>query len=85
MCILQWLSTLHRVVVTSSDMINHGEGSQGYCDANTIIQRRQSMAFFYNVNKDAIISNLNPEESKYEPIIAGDFLMAKHLAATGAA
>lgn len=56
-------------------------------------ERRQSMAFFYNVNRDAMISNIftdtdHPEDmayrtSKHEPIYAGDFLMQKHLAAQG--
>ena len=48
--------------------------------------RRQSVAFFHNLNKDAVVDNLmakvSGEENKYEPIVAGDFLMQKHLAAT---
>mgnify|MGYP003385443684 CR=1 FL=1 len=43
--------------------------------------RRQSMAFFHNLNRDALVCNLRKdEEDKYEPIRAGDFLMQKHLA-----
>ena len=43
--------------------------------------RRQSMAFFHNLNRDAVVSNLRKdEEPKYEDILAGDFLMQKHLA-----
>lgn len=43
--------------------------------------RRQSMAFFHNLNRDALVRNLRKdEEDKYEPIRAGDFLMQKHLA-----
>ena len=45
--------------------------------------RRQSIAFFYNLDKDAVVSALPSTElgpSKYEPIVAGDFLMMKHLA-----
>jgi isopenicillin N synthase-like dioxygenase len=81
----KWQSTLHRV-------INPPEGSQW--------GRRQSIAFFYNLNPDASVSRLrthenknkskgdegegdtaeDEEESKYPPIIAGDFLMEKHLA-----
>ena len=43
------------------------------------------MAFFYNLNPDAKVSMLKMklnenEELKYAPIIAGDFLMEKHLA-----
>jgi isopenicillin N synthase-like dioxygenase len=85
----RWLSTLHQVVMTPSEFSSTevnvaGVNGEGYCKNMTA--RRQSMAFFYNVNKDAVISNLHPEdqESKYEAIVAGDFLMAKHLAATGA-
>lgn len=62
----RWVSTLHRVVVT--------EGEDTSC-------RRQSIAFFHNVNRDAEISVLaQGEEPKYPPIIAGEFLMQKHLA-----
>ena len=43
--------------------------------------RRQSIAFFHNLNRDARVSNLRADEpDKYEPIQAGDFLMQKHLA-----
>ena len=42
--------------------------------------RRQSLAFFYNVNKDALIQCLTDETPKYEAVVAGDFLMSKHLA-----
>mmetsp|Transcript_20923 Transcript_20923/g.30146 ORF Transcript_20923/g.30146 Transcript_20923/m.30146 type:complete len:326 (-) Transcript_20923:102-1079(-) len=65
----RWQSTLHRV-------INPPQGS-GW-------GRRQSIAFFYNLNKDAKVTVLGDEEPKYEPIIAGDFLMQKHLAAMAA-
>lgn len=44
--------------------------------------RRQSMAFFHNLNRDALVTNLRTEEEpKYPPILAGEFLMQKHLAA----
>lgn len=72
----EWLSTLHRVVDMTEFL-----GSNDNC---IVSQRRQSMAFFYNVNKDALITVLNSENPKYEPIVAGDFLMAKHLASIGA-
>lgn len=61
----RWQSTLHRVV-------NPPKG--------TTWVARQSMAFFYNVNKDARIHCLMDEEPKYAPVVAGEFLMAKHLA-----
>ena len=69
-----WLSTLHRVI--NPALPQNGEE----CLSST---RRQSMAFFHNLNRDAIVSVLNSENPKYEPIIAGDFLMQKHLAAQG--
>lgn len=68
-----WLSTLHRVV-------NPEDGAECWADRSST--RRQSVAFFYNVNKDASITNLTPSEDKYAAIVAGDFLMQKHLAAT---
>lgn len=63
----KYQSTLHRV-------INPPEGSNW--------GRRQSIAFFHNVNKDSVVSVLGSDEPLYPPIIAGDFLMEKHLAAT---
>eukprot|EP00977_Amphora_coffeiformis_P001403 scaffold287_cov173-Amphora_coffeaeformis.AAC.17 len=69
----KWVSTLHRVVVFGSSNNN----------------RRQSMAFFVNMNADALIEPVpscisaeNPR--RYEPITAGQHLMAKHLASVGA-
>ena len=64
----EWKSTLHRVV-------NPENPSQW--------ARRQSIAFFHNPNRDAIIEPLlGPnEQAKHEPIVAGDFLMQKHLSA----
>lgn len=67
----KWLSTLHRVVVLPG------------ADSS---QRRQSMAFFHNINRDAEVSVLLRDASdkpRYPPIIAGDFLMQKHLASMG--
>ena len=66
----KWQSTLHQV-------INPPSGSNW--------GRRQSIAFFYNLNPDAVVTVLGNEEPKYEPIIAGDFLMQKHLASMAAA
>ena len=60
-----WQSTLHRVIIPPAGS-NWG--------------RRQAIAFFHNLNKDAVVENLTQEKSLYEPIIAGDFLMQKHLA-----
>jgi len=62
----RWQSTLHRVIVPPHEV------SWG---------RRQSIAFFYNLNKDAVVESLvKDEEAKYPAIVAGDFLMEKHLA-----
>lgn len=70
----RWVSTLHRVV-------------QPPQAALAPPARRQSMAFFHNVNHDTIIDCIptcsgpnNPP--KYEPIAAWDLLMQKHLSAT---
>ena len=64
----KWQSTLHRV-------INPPAGSNW--------GRRQSIAFFHNINPDAVVSVLGGDEPLYPPIVAGQFLMEKHLAATG--
>jgi len=70
----RWVSTLHRVVLPPRD-------AKGSC-------RRQSMAFFHNINPDHMVqcieSCATPETPpKYPPIKAFDFLMEKHLASTG--
>jgi isopenicillin N synthase-like dioxygenase len=50
-------------------------------------ERRQSMAYFCNVNGDTIVSPLattcRNHPPKYEPISAKEHLMAKHLASMG--
>jgi isopenicillin N synthase-like dioxygenase len=68
----KWVSTLHRVIIPSSD--NYQE-----------IERRQSIAYFCNVNGDALVETLetcvdNNRPSKYPPTTAKEHLMAKHLA-----
>lgn len=65
----EYLSTLHRVVNPEDSFFEEGTST-----------RRQSVAFFHNVNKDALIENLTKDEAKHEPIVAGDFLNKKHLA-----
>eukprot|EP01031_Cornospumella_fuschlensis_P035062 gene35062-42463_t len=67
----RWLSTLHRVIIPLDDEAT---------------RRRQSMAFFHNINRDAEVKVLlksADEEPKHPPIIAGDFLLQKHLASLG--
>jgi isopenicillin N synthase-like dioxygenase len=74
----KWLSTLHRVVIPEEDVVSNQQG--------LLCRRRQSLAFFHNLNRDASVECLltqSGESPKYEPIIAGDFLLQKHLAAMG--
>ena len=63
----RWVSTLHRVVLPPRD-------AQGSC-------RRQSMAFFHNINPDHIVECIPTcvgSGAKYSPVGAFDFLMEKH-------
>lgn len=67
----RWVSTTHRVLTPPKETQ----------------ERRQSIAFFHNVNPDAVIecietctSKANP--AKYPPITAGEHLAKKHSAAT---
>jgi isopenicillin N synthase-like dioxygenase len=65
----QWKSTLHRVVPPPPD----ASGST----------RRQSMAFFHNINPDTKVECipsclLSDGSAKYPPITAGEWLMQKH-------
>lgn len=87
----KWLSTLHRVVnpIPTSQCTNSTEDGVDTHDRTCIAApisastRRQSMAFFYNLDKDAVVSTLPSShlgDSQYVPIVAGDFLMMKHLA-----
>jgi len=73
----KWSSTLHRVVNPSAN----DRAAWG---------RRLSLAFFHNLNKDAQVEAIPSCVSEarpaiYDPIIAGDFLMLKHLASMGKA
>ncbi|MDR4493369.1 MAG: 2-oxoglutarate and iron-dependent oxygenase domain-containing protein [Nitrospirales bacterium] len=66
-----WVSTKHRVIATNSDYE----------------QRRQSLAFFHNVNLDTIIKPLEVKADfsapiQKHPILFGEFLHQKHKAAT---
>lgn len=67
----RWVSTLHRVVNPPLDLSRS-------C-------RRQSVAFFHNINADTIVECIETCKSadnppKYPPIKAFDFLLEKHLA-----
>jgi len=85
----KWLSTLHRVVVMDGDFASEADTQLTQDDFEESIKmlcrRRQSIAFFHNVNRDAKILPLTAEgeSPKYAPIIAGDFLLQKHLASLG--
>jgi len=74
----RWLSTLHQVVVPQP-----GEGEGTRPDGN----RRQSFAFFHNLNPDALVECIPSCEdaggvARYGPVMAGDYLMMKHKIAT---
>jgi len=65
----QWVSTIHRVINPPPKF-----------DGST---RRQSMAFFHNVNDDALVQCIETctgpsKPAKYPPIRAGEHLMSKH-------
>ncbi|KAG2939980.1 hypothetical protein PC119_g10519 [Phytophthora cactorum] len=69
----QWRSTMHRVINPPSGCKNN---------------RRQSIAFFHNINADTVVECMptcqSPENpAKYPPVLAGEYLMAKHNAAMG--
>ncbi|KAG3192408.1 hypothetical protein PC128_g10549 [Phytophthora cactorum] len=69
----QWRSTMHRVINPPSGCKNN---------------RRQSIAFFHNINADTVVECIptcqSPENpAKYPPVLAGEYLMAKHNAAMG--
>mmetsp|Transcript_9968 Transcript_9968/g.31185 ORF Transcript_9968/g.31185 Transcript_9968/m.31185 type:complete len:369 (+) Transcript_9968:77-1183(+) len=73
----RWSSTLHRVVNPPSGK----EDAWG---------RRLSLAFFHNLNKDAVVEAIpscvsEDRPALYDPIVAGEFLMLKHLASNGKA
>lgn len=104
----QWLSTLHRVVIPSSEVnaawgtnasgepvllteaATGADADSSASKASKVVttKRRQSMAFFHNINKDAVVKVIlrgADDVPKHEPIVAGDFLMQKHLASMAAA
>jgi len=71
----RWRSTLHRVIAVSDD---DDESSDGFHSA-----RRQSMAFFVNMNGNAIIKPIEScirkdHPSQYGEIKASDYLINRH-------
>lgn len=76
----RWMSTLHRVIVTQGDFSSVESSSIDELEQETRLKcrRRQSIAFFHNVNRDALITVLLAEEgeaSKHKPIFAGEFVL----------
>jgi isopenicillin N synthase-like dioxygenase len=76
-----WKSTLHRVVPPP---VAGQDGGEVVAADN----RRASIAFFHNLNRDAVCSTFPScvsadRPSRYEPIRAFDHLMARHAQATG--
>ena len=75
-------STMHRVV--PPPVVLNTNGSSAAAEDN----RRQSIAFFHNLNRDAMCSTFPScisvdRPSRYEPINAFDHLMSRHAAAVG--
>lgn len=73
----RWSSTLHRV-------INPPSGKAATWG------RRLALAFFHNLNKDAVVEAIpscvtEDRPALYDSILAGEFLMLKHLASMGKA
>ena len=62
----KWKSTVHRVVAKEE----------------TFRKTRQSVAFFFNANSDAIIETISgcclTRDNKYDNVLAGEYLMTKH-------
>ena len=81
----KWKSTLHRVVAKNSDEENTNNRSRSDDGLEQVFKsdRRQSIAFFVNVNGDATVTPLktcvderNP--ARYEPIKASEHLIQRH-------
>jgi len=77
----KWTSTLHRVVATDNNADNDraGDGGQKLFKS----ARRQSIAFFVNMNGNAIVMPLKTcvdetHPSKYIPIKASEHLIQRH-------
>jgi isopenicillin N synthase-like dioxygenase len=77
----EWRSTMHRVINPPAAKGDNEDEPQRN-------NRRQSIAFFHNINGDVLVecfpSCQSPEHpSKYAPVLAGEYLMMKHEAAMG--
>jgi isopenicillin N synthase-like dioxygenase len=74
-CSDKWVSTLHRVLVPPFDGKDH---------------RRQSIAFFVNMNADAMVETIetcidSEHPAKYKPVAAGEYVIQKYLTSMGEA
>lgn len=83
----KWVSTLHRVIVPPPAAVRDNSDNDHSSSKRMMVERRQSIAYFCNVNGDTIIETIpscfhernNP--TKYPtPITAMEHLMSKHLA-----
>lgn len=72
----KWVSPLHRVVVAAPP---HDDGQD---------HQRRSIAFFVNINGDAVVETLpscvdDENPIKYKPITAGQYMQHKYLKSMG--
>lgn len=88
----RWVSTPHRVINPPLSSSSGGSrampfGAQNESVVPAVSHRRQSMAFFSNLNMDAEVKAIptcvtTNTPAKYAATTAGEHLMAKHLAST---
>jgi isopenicillin N synthase-like dioxygenase len=73
------------LIINIGDLMQRWTNDQWVSTLHRVIpgpKRRQSIAYFVNINGDSIVSPLTPS-TKYPPIRASDHLMAKHLRSMG--
>jgi isopenicillin N synthase-like dioxygenase len=81
----RWMSTLHRVIAVPDVAGADGDNAD---DGVFESARRQSIAFFVNVNGRAIISPFDScvddeHPSRYDAIMASDYLIRRHAQSMG--
>ena len=82
----RWRSTLHRVIAVPDDGNNAGENNNGHRVFES--ERRQSIAFFVNMNGNATIVPFDScvdedHSSQYDAIKASDHLIQRHAQSMG--